>query len=377
LAAPPVYRPNQVNAPTAQLKPANHFRLETRSAPPVYRPQQAQSRMQPKSANNFSLELRPAPPVYRPQQAGPPAAQEKPLAGTRMLTGQQEFRNAGYTQRENPAIVNRAVQPKLAISSPMPVINLAARHSVVQRMDLDEDDLVDRLVRSHNRNLSEKSEPVKERSIFDLQSSSSYGFQNNVINEDILKGSFRKGWGSQPFLSLNKDDFGGAVVKSDYDSIIAVFQKDSHQEGTIAEDILVRIDHGTVPKGYSDETLRAMSTLIQLTQVIESHDSRVPGVDKYARASLTRILNGESTFHLEFNRKNGNYLPARAKSGGSKFGGQEAILAVVGKSKKSHKAKRKDVLSPGVLATLAEMSDSSGDEDSDEDMSDDDSAQVS
>jgi hypothetical protein len=259
----------------------------------------------------------------------------------------------------------------------MPVINLAARHSVVQRMDLDEDDLVDRLVRSHNRNLSEKSEPVKERSIFDLQSSSSYGFQNNVINEDILKGSFRKGWGSQPFLSLNKDDFGGAVVKSDYDSIIAVFQKDSHQEGTIAEDILVRIDHGTVPKGYSDETLRAMSTLIQLTQVIESHDSRVPGVDKYARASLTRILNGESTFHLEFNRKNGNYLPARAKSGGSKFGGQEAILAVVGKSKKSHKAKRKDVLSPGVLATLAEMSDSSGDEDSDEDMSDDDSAQVS
>ena len=241
----------------------------------------------------------------------------------------------------------------------------------MQRMDMDDDDPVDRLIRSHNRNLGEKSEPVKERSIFDLQQSSSYGFDNNVIDEDILKGSFRKGWGSQPFLSLSKDDFGGAVVKSDYDSIIAVFKKDKkHSEPVIAEDILARIDHGTVPKGYSDETLRAMSTLIQLTQVIESHSSRVPGVDKYARASLTRILNAESTFHAEFNRKNGNYLPARAKSGGSKFGGQEAILAVVGKPKKSHKAKRKDVMSPGVLATLAEMSDSSGDEDSDEDMSD-------
>lgn len=39
LAAPPVYRPNQVSAPSAQLKPANSFRLETRPAPPVYRPQ--------------------------------------------------------------------------------------------------------------------------------------------------------------------------------------------------------------------------------------------------------------------------------------------------------------------------------------------------
>jgi hypothetical protein len=36
-----VYRPGQVNAPAAQLKPANNFNLETRPAPPAYRPQQA------------------------------------------------------------------------------------------------------------------------------------------------------------------------------------------------------------------------------------------------------------------------------------------------------------------------------------------------
>src|SRR5690242_8748423 len=68
LAAPPVYRPNQGNGPSAQLKPANHFRLETRPAPSVYEPQQVQSGVQPISASPFKLETRPAPPVYRPQE---------------------------------------------------------------------------------------------------------------------------------------------------------------------------------------------------------------------------------------------------------------------------------------------------------------------
>ncbi|HZU30530.1 MAG TPA: hypothetical protein VFB79_05410 [Candidatus Angelobacter sp.] len=323
-----------------QLTPVKNFRIETRPSPAVYRP---------------------APPVFR-------TAQQKPQPGMQTPTGKVETNKGIFTRHHLPGVVNRSVQPKLTSRS---VGNSGSKNGVVQRMQMDEDDLIDRLIRSNNRNESEKSQPVVERSIFDLQQSSSYGFENNVIDDGMLKGSFRRGWGSQPFLSLNKNDFGGAVVKSDYDAIIAVFQKDPHNEWTIAEDILAKIDHGTEPKGYSNETLRAMSTLIQLTQVIESHGSRVPGVDKYARASLSMILNGKSTFHAEFNRKDGNYLPARAKVGGSKFGGQEATLALVGKPKKSHKAKRKDVVNPGVLATLAEMSDSSGDENSDdEEMSD-------
>jgi hypothetical protein len=36
-----VYQPNQVNASSAQLKPANNFRLETRPVPDVYRPKQS------------------------------------------------------------------------------------------------------------------------------------------------------------------------------------------------------------------------------------------------------------------------------------------------------------------------------------------------
>ena len=41
LKTPPVYKPQLSNSPGVQLKPANHFRMETRPAPPAYRPQQA------------------------------------------------------------------------------------------------------------------------------------------------------------------------------------------------------------------------------------------------------------------------------------------------------------------------------------------------
>lgn len=230
---------------------------------------------------------------------------------------------------------------------------------VVQRM---EEDPLDRLKRTHERNLYGKAVPQQDRAIYDLQQSSSYGYDNTVIDDGALKGSFRRGWGGQPFLSVNKDDYGGVTGKSDYDSIIAVFQKDSHREDEIAEAILVMIDYRKDPTGYSSETVRAMSLLVQLTQVIEPHDSRFPGADKWARGCLTRILDGESSFHLEFNRKDGNYLPARAKSGGSSFGGQESVRALVEKPKKSDKAKKKNVLNSGVKESLAAMSDSSDDE---------------
>lgn len=86
ITAPPAYKPQQANNRGVQLKPANHFRMETRPAPPVYqsreevtgnrgqekllvyRPNQVNApSAQLKPANNFRVETRPAPPVYRPR----------------------------------------------------------------------------------------------------------------------------------------------------------------------------------------------------------------------------------------------------------------------------------------------------------------------
>ncbi len=164
--------------------------------------------------------------------------------------------------------------------------------------------------------------------------------------------------------SLNKEDYENAVVASDYDALISVIEVDKHSEQTIAEDILAFIDHKTEPKEgeYSAKTLRAMATLILLTQYIEPHDRRITGADKWGRACFSNILNNGSSFRREFNRKNGNYLPARAKKGGSKFGGQESSRIFLGLKKKSDKAKFSDVFSEKVLEPLEELSDSSEEE---------------
>lgn len=77
LGAPPPFRQNQVNAPSAQLKPGSNFTLETRPAPPVYRPQKPQSSLQQKPNSSFQLETRPAPPVYSPQRKSQPDIQLK------------------------------------------------------------------------------------------------------------------------------------------------------------------------------------------------------------------------------------------------------------------------------------------------------------
>lgn len=70
MTPPPVDKLRPAKHSSAQLKPANQFRLETRPAPPVYRPQQKQnSNVQAKVAVDFCLEKRSAPSAYRPQQA--------------------------------------------------------------------------------------------------------------------------------------------------------------------------------------------------------------------------------------------------------------------------------------------------------------------
>jgi GNAT superfamily N-acetyltransferase len=48
-AAPPAYRPAQINGPVLQPKPVANLRIEARPAPPVYRPQAGVSTSQPKA----------------------------------------------------------------------------------------------------------------------------------------------------------------------------------------------------------------------------------------------------------------------------------------------------------------------------------------
>jgi hypothetical protein len=221
-----------------------------------------------------------------------------------------------------------------------------------------------RFLRSRMRNRTKKSKPRTKRFLYDLQSKKNYGFDDPIINIGRLRGRFRPGWGGQPFWSSSKGDYGGSVVKSDYDSLIVEVGKDKkHNDQDIAEDILAWIDHGTEPKGYNERMIRTMSTFIQLTQIIEPHKKRFPAADKWARASLTRILNGESSFKIEFNRKNGNFIPARAKTAGSVYGGQQSMRAYFELDKKKSDPKDwEDIGSKSIEKTLDELSDSSDEE---------------
>ena len=103
--------------------------------------------------------------------------------------------------------------------------------------------------------------------------------------------------------------------------------------------------------------------LIQLTQFIEPHETRVPGIDKLARSFLTQIAAGKRTFREVFNRKDGLFVVARATKGGSKYGGQEAGRTLVGMpAKKSDKASKEEIWTPKIEEAALEMSDSSDDE---------------
>lgn len=229
-------------------------------------------------------------------------------------------------------------------------------------------DAQDRLIRTNERNQEGKAIPKTDRHLRDAQVRHSYGFNDTEIDEGFMKGRFRRGWGAQPFLSVNKNDYDGSTVKTDYDALVDTIEGDEdHSEKKMARDALKFIEKGKFDEDdYDADSRRALSTLVQLTQVIESHKSRVPGADKLGRASLRRIKDGNSTFRKEFNRKSGNFVPARAKAGGSEFGGQDAGRTLFGvESKKSDKSTKKDILTRGVVKTIDYLSDSSDEERSD------------
>ncbi len=231
---------------------------------------------------------------------------------------------------------------------------------------------VERLARSHQRNLLSKAKPAHERSNYEGQQKHNYGYDEPEIDEGLVKASFRRGYGGQPFFSMKKEDYGGAVVASDYDALASKLAKGGDAEKETAQDILDTITSGgdLDATKYTDEERRAAATLSGLTQFIEPHSTRIPSTDKYARASLRRIAEGDSTFKREFNRKSGNFVPARAKKGGSKFGGQEATRALLGMGKERDTATFEDVYNSDVGETLKYLSSSSEEEGSSSEESD-------
>lgn len=190
------------------------------------------------------------------------------------------------------------------------------RSPVIQRADWN---MQERLQESYERNLGGKAEPLREREMFEVQSLSSYGYDNPKFEFAGEKGGYKKGFGGQPFL------FGGV----DYDQIVAAVESSKLGEKTFAAYICGVIKHGIdigeLFKAQKDQT--AAKELIQLTQVIECHDSRVPGADKLARTLFAAIADGKATFRECFNRKNGLFVPAWNKTAGAICGGQEAMRA--------------------------------------------------
>jgi hypothetical protein len=220
-----------------------------------------------------------------------------------------------------------------------------------------------RLQRTQERNLSEKAEPVTPREMHELQSEQ-YGQTSGTISfGGICEGSYRRGFGGQPFYSSKAADFGGVVVKSDYDSLAAILDKGRKQEKAQAILGLIREGEYDATK-FSHKTDRAIADITTLTQVIESSHARQPGVDKLARSCFQSIADGESTFTEEFNRHNGTFFPARtAKRAG--HGGQDASRAVFGTDRrKSDKAKLSGIWNDKLARRSGNMSDSSDDEDS-------------
>jgi hypothetical protein len=125
--------------------------------------------------------------------------------------------------------------------------------------------------------------------------------------------TFHKGRGGQPYIRTRAPDFGGAVVSDDYDSLVRALSSDNPEvEEERANQVLMMARGETVDvSGESGIIRRAMTYLLGMTQVAEENPSRSSGSAGMARACLTRIADGTSTFFAEFNRTNGNYIPAR------------------------------------------------------------------
>ena len=224
---------------------------------------------------------------------------------------------------------------------------------------------IDRLHRSYLRNLKRKAKPVNDRSILNYQKLHNYGFDNNIINFGDVKGNFYKGpFVNQPYLRINSDDYGLATKpKTNYDDIIKGLESFG-DDAKLATIIYNKIKSGTeLPADMNAKVKANCSLLIQLTQFIEPHETRVPGIDKLARSFIKKIASGSMTFKQVFNRKDGLFVVARAKSGGSSYGGQEAGRTLIGlPAKKSDKSKYHEIWSYGIDQAAADMSDSSDEE---------------
>lgn len=399
------------------MSPRKGASRATPTAPRVYRPCRTPVVVQSKTALPAKRKPAPsrvksmpaAPPVYRPQPT-PKVLQTKVAVGQPSRVAVQSRRPVGP-----PVVQSKVMQPKVAqrISNNVVqrVLNLKDPPGKVTEISGDDEimligtydasqkvidclrtraeskttfhyanwksavnaavawvDPIARMKRSNMRNQIAKAIPVEERSLYGPQKKHNYGFEHKEIAVGMVKGKFHKGRGGQPYHLTKKGDYGGAVIKSDYDSLIAVFESDPNSEQVIAAAILEQIKTGKITTAFSWETMRAISTMVQLTQFIEPHNSRAPGVDKWARASFRAIAANASTFKREFNRASGDFFPARAKSTKkkalSKFGGQEWTRAVLAlPAKKSDKLTLGEDDAEGPRETLEDYLSESSDED--------------
>jgi hypothetical protein len=125
--------------------------------------------------------------------------------------------------------------------------------------------------------------------------------------------TFHRGRGQQPYIRTRREDFAGANVDDDYDSIVRVLSDANPRVEERRAYLILRMARGGRPS-LAHETAqvrRAMTYLLGLTQVAEESRRRTPGSAAAARASLRTIADGTSTFHAQFNRTNGLFVAAR------------------------------------------------------------------
>lgn len=139
--------------------------------------------------------------------------------------------------------------------------------------------------------------------------------KGNSITHQLPSGpvNSRFGHGGAPFVTSKKDNYDGAQVAVDYDDIAKKLNHSNPQRQENMAQAMLKMTKGEKPslKSYTTQEKRAMSHLAGITQLAEQHPNRTPGSAALARASLQRIADGTSTFHQEFNTKDGNYVPAR------------------------------------------------------------------
>jgi hypothetical protein len=107
--------------------------------------------------------------------------------------------------------------------------------------------------------------------------------------------------------------------KTTYDHIVKILENNNDKkQSLIALDCLNFIFNGaSIPenRGYSEDTIKSMKTLIVLTHFVEPQIIRIPGIDKWTRSCLSLIAMRKSSFLKEFSSENGNFLPTRKKIG--------------------------------------------------------------